>query len=167
MSLKITKLDDAAIVLDINNAAVPDVNRLDATKASWLAEHVVTPGLALVDDQIAGMIAVLSDQSGYNSDYYRWFTDRYENFLYIDRVVVLPWARGRGVARQLYQALDDIARERNLAIVADVHSDPPNEPSLSLHRAMGFREIGSQPFPQIGKTAAKFMKFEERARRKA
>src|SRR5688572_15453365 len=130
MSLTITDLTDANLLLEMNNAAVPDVNTLDAMRAQWLVDHIVTPGVAWLDGQPAGVVIVLSDGCGYNSDFYRWFTDRYEGFLYIDRVIVAQWARGRGVARELYQAIERVARERDLAIVADVYSDPPNVPSL-------------------------------------
>jgi len=166
MTLTITNLDDPNLLLDINNAAVPDVNELTAAKAQWLVDHVVTPGVARIDGRPAGMVVVLSDHCGYDSDYYRWFTERYENFLYIDRVIVAASARGQGVARSLYAEIDRIAQARQMAIVADVYSNPPNVPSLALHRAMGYQEIGSQAFPQIGKICAKFMKYEKYAKRK-
>ena len=164
MSLEITPLTDANLLLALNNASVPDVGELSLHKARWLAEHCILPGLATLDDQVAGMVVVLSDNSGYDSDFYRWFTDRYANFLYIDRIVVTPWARGRGVAKGLYQAIEQTAREHGMAIVADVYSEPPNTPSLNLHRLMGFEEIGSQHFPDRQKTAAKFMKYGDQAK---
>jgi uncharacterized protein len=166
MELTITQLDDPNMLLELNNAAVPDVNPLDLRRAQWLVAHMVTPGVALLEDKVAGVVVVLSDQCGFDSDYYRWFTSRYENFLYIDRVIVAEWARGRGVAKSLYEEIERIARERRLAIVADVHSEPPNVPSLKLHYAMGYQEIGTQHFPAIQKTATKFMKYAEQAKPK-
>ena len=166
MALEIIALDHPNTLLEINNAAVPDVGALTTAKAQWLSEHVMLPGLAILDDQPAGVVIVLSDSCGYASDYYRWFTDRYENFLYIDRVIVAEWARGRGVAKQLYQAVDRLAQASNAAIVADVYSDPPNTRSLNLHRTMGFLEVGTQYFPAINKTAAKLMKYGEQAKQK-
>ncbi|MFS8120698.1 MAG: GNAT family N-acetyltransferase [Microcoleus sp.] len=161
MSLEIIPLDNATTLLEINNAAVPDVGVLTAVKARWLAEQVVMPGLAVLDGRQAGVVVVLSDNCGYASDYYRWFTDRYQDFLYIDRIVVADWTRGRGVAQALYQEIDRLAQERRLAIAADVYSEPPNTPSLNFHRKVGFQEVGSQYFPAINKTAAKFMKYAE------
>jgi uncharacterized protein len=166
MTLTITRLTDPSLLLELNNAAVPDINPLDDDRARWLTSRVVTPGLALLDGKPAGVIIVLSEQSGYDSDYFRWFAERYENFLYIDRVIVAEWARGRSVARRLYEEVDRIAQERRLAIVADVYSEPPNVPSLRLHHAMGFAEIGTQPFPAVRKVATKFMKHQEYARPK-
>jgi predicted GNAT superfamily acetyltransferase len=166
VSLTITALEDAKLLLEINNAAVPSVNELTLTKAEWKIAHLVTPGLALLDGKPAGVVAVFGDDSGYDSDYFRWFSARYENFLYIDRVIVADWARGQGVARALYEAVDRVAQERRLAIVADVYSQPPNEPSLALHRALGYQEVGSQYFPDIRKLCAKFMKYAEYAKSK-
>jgi predicted GNAT superfamily acetyltransferase len=54
-----------------------------------------------------------------------------------------------------------------MAIVADVYSEPPNTPSLNLHRSLGFQEVGTQHFPDRQKTAAKFMKYAEQAKPKA
>jgi len=45
-----------------------------------------------------------------------------------------------------------------------VYSEPPNVPSLKLHRSMGFEEVGSQYLADRNKTAAKFMKFVEQAK---
>ncbi len=100
MNLSITKLDDPAILLAVNNAAVPDVSPVDASKAEWMVAHCVVPGLAMLNGQVAG-------------------------------------------------------------VVADVCSRPPNIPSLSLHHAMGYEEVGTQSFPAIDKTASKLMKYIE------
>ena len=164
MGLEITTLDSHDILLQINNAAVPDVGPLTAVKAEWLVGHLLMPGLAVLDGQPAGLVVVLSDKCGYPSDYYRWFTVRYENFMYVDRIVVAHWARGRGVAQALYSEIDRLAHELNVAIVSDVYCEPPNTPSLNFHRKVGFQEVGTQFFPVINKTAAKFMKYGERAK---
>jgi predicted GNAT superfamily acetyltransferase len=167
MSLEISPLEDANILLALNNAAVPDVGELSTHKARWLVDHCVLPGLATLDGQAAGMVVVLNDTCGYDSDFYRWFTDRYENFLYIDRVVVTAWARGRGLAKQIYQTIEQVANEKGMAIAADVYSEPPNTVSLNMHRTMGFEAIGTQYIPAKQKTASKFMKYMEQAKPKA
>ena len=164
MAVEIVSLDAPDTLLNINNAAVPDVGVLTPAKAEWLAGHVVMPGLAMLDGKPAGTVVVLSDSCGYDSDYYRWFTGRYQNFLYIDRIIVADWARGQGVAQALYRQIDQLAAEIGAAVVADVYCEPPNTPSLNLHRKMGFEEVGTQYFPAINKTAAKFMKYGERAK---
>ena len=132
MPRTIEPLTDAHLLLALNNPAVPDVGELSLDKAGWRADHCVLPGMAMLDDQVAGIVVALSDHCGYNCDFYRWFTDRYTNFLYINRVIVPAWACGRGVATALYQATEQAAHEQGLAIVSDVYSEPPNTPSLRL-----------------------------------
>lgn len=167
MGIEIGYLDDPQLLLEINNAAVPDVGVLDDVKARWLVHHLMMPGLALLDGRPMGLVVVLSDRCGYNSDYYRWFTDRYDNFLYVDRVVVTAEARGQGIGKQLYESIETLANELKLAIASDVYSEPPNTASLHFHNKMGFQTVGSQPFPAIQKMCAKLMKYPERAKVKA
>jgi len=163
MSLEITPLENPTLFMEINNAAVPDVNFLDEARAGWLVSHSFFPRLATLDGQVAGVLIALSETAGFDSDYYRWYVARYKNFVYIDRVVVAAWARGLGVATALYQHLEQMAEEKGLAIAAEVYSDPPNVPSLNFHRKLGYQEVGTQFCEAEGKTVCKFMKYVERA----
>ncbi len=166
MTFEITWMTNPVTLLEINNAAVPDLNEITLLKAEWMMEHCVVPNQVMLDGKVAGAIVVLSDHCGFDSDYYRWFTARYENFLYIDRVIVVAWARGRGVAKSIYAEVERVANEKQQAIVADVYAQPPNMPSLQLHRSMGFEEIAQVYMPGVGKTVSKLVKYKERAKQK-
>jgi uncharacterized protein len=79
----------------------------------------------------------------YPNPNFRWFKERYESFVYIDRVIVAPDQRGRGVASMLYRDL--IARSEEAhqpRIVREVNIDPPNPASLAFHAALGFEMVG-------------------------
>jgi predicted GNAT superfamily acetyltransferase len=165
--LEITSLGNPEILIEINNAAIPDVNALDATKAQWLVDNSITSWLATLDGRAAGVLVLLSDTCRLESDYYRWFTERYENFLYIDRVIVATWARGRGVAKELYREVERVAGEGGYAIATEVYSNPPNVVSLKFHRTMGYCEVGTQYSTGEGKTVAKLMKYVERTKPRA
>ncbi len=164
MSLEIYPLTEPAILAEINNAAVPDVNELTLARAGWLVENAAFARLARLDGRLAGVIVALDETSGYDSDYFRWFTAHYRNFLYVDRVIVAAWARGRGVAALFYRHLEELAEARDQAIASEVYSEPPNVPSLNFHRKMGYAEVGQQFSHSEGKTVAKLIKFPERAR---
>jgi ribosomal protein S18 acetylase RimI-like enzyme len=56
---------------------------------------------------------------------------------YIHYVAVRPEHRGRGLARRLYDAFHDQARERGCRVVRAITS-PGNETSIAFHRRMGF-----------------------------
>ncbi|MFM9853851.1 MAG: GNAT family N-acetyltransferase [Sphingomonadaceae bacterium] len=83
------------------------------------------------------------DQDGdYDSINFTWFKERYPRFVYIDRVVVAAHARGRGLAREFYDALFAHARDAGHEIVTcEINIDPPNPGSLAFHAALGFVEI--------------------------
>ncbi len=157
-------LRDPVILHELNNAAVPDVNRIDQPKADWLLTHSMLARMAILDGHVAGVIVVLGEESNLDSDYFRWFTERYENFVYVDRVIVAERARRRGVATRLYLEVDALAQKHRLAIASDVYSKPPNIPSLHLHEKAGYREVGQQFSDAEGKTVSKLMKFGDRAR---
>ena len=164
MNSRIDDLRDPVVLRELNNAAVPDVNRIDERKADWLLTHSALARMAIVDGHAAAVIVVLGDASNLESDYFRWFTERYENFLYIDRVIVAEKARRRGVATRLYREVDALARRSRMAIASDVYSQPPNMPSLNFHEKMGYREVGQQFSNSEGKTVSKLMKFAGHAR---
>jgi len=44
MTLEITPLTDANLLLALNNAAVPDVGELSTHKARWLTDHLFCRG---------------------------------------------------------------------------------------------------------------------------
>jgi len=163
IDLEITLLENPSLFREINNSSVPDVNFLDETRAEWLVSHSFFPRQATLDGRVAGVLIALSETAGFDSDYYRWYVAKYKNFVYVDRVVVAAWARGLGVATELYRHLEHMAEEKGLAVAAEVYSDPSNIPSLNFHRKLGYQEVGTQFCESEGKTVCKFMKYLERA----
>lgn len=81
-----------------------------------------------------------------------WFIARESGFAYVDRVVVSPAARGRGLARALYR---DLARravaERIPLLCCEVNLDPPNPASMAFHEKLGFAPCGEATDPRNGK----------------
>jgi predicted GNAT superfamily acetyltransferase len=69
--------------------------------------------------------------------------ERRARFVYIDRIVVAPAARGRGHARQLCGDLFERARRAGHdQVVCEVNVAPPNPSSDAFHAALGFHEVG-------------------------
>lgn len=108
-----------------------------------------------VDGQFAGFMMVLRDGEAYDGVNYRWFEARYENFLYIDRVVVSPKFHRMGLGKALYQAVFTHAKAMGASYVtAEVNAIPPNHTSLSFHKACGFQEVGTLEAPDKHKTVS-------------
>ena len=146
-------MSDTAALLALNNAAVPAVNALDETE--W--QTLVSAGKLYVAPGDSGLLLTLPSGIDYASLNYRWFSERYSNFVYVDRIVVAPHARGQGVARQLYaEAISDSRANGRTAFLAEVNTDPPNPASLAFHDAMGFRRLEERHNEASGKTVMMF-----------
>ncbi|MEM9764523.1 MAG: GNAT family N-acetyltransferase [Pseudomonadota bacterium] len=124
----------------LNNANAEATSYLDPP--AWQA-LVGASYLALAPSSADALLIAFGPKAEYQSPNYQWLSDRYEKFLYVDRIVVSAEARGNGYARALYAALADAAWENGLErIVCEVNRVPPNPGSDAFHERLGFVEVG-------------------------
>ena len=148
--------DDLGRMLELNNAAVPAVNELTLDEMAWffavarccLVAEV--PGSA-VPGPAALLVGLDGPGVGYDSLNYGWFSERFDRFLYVDRVVVDPSAYRTGVGRAFYEAFMTTS-DGHTYLCAEVNTVPRNERSLAFHDAMGFSDVGEQSDEGTGKT---------------
>ena len=136
-----------------NLEALLALNNAHATELSWLsAERLATlldqafyaSGMGDLD---AALIAFDQD-SAYDGQHFAWHRSRYPRFVYIDRVVVAPTARRRGLAATLYADLFATAAAAGHSLVTcEVNASPPNPDSDAFHARLGFRAVGAGPAP--------------------
>jgi predicted GNAT superfamily acetyltransferase len=143
-----TPLGDALLAL--NNAHAQELSWLTPERLQHLvAQAFIVRRIGLLD---AVMLAMGQD-ADYASPNFQWFRARYPRFVYVDRIVVAPAARGRGYARQLYDHLFEHARRAgHERVVCEVNSRPPNPQSDAFHTALGFAEVGRATIHNDSKT---------------
>ncbi|MGE0725578.1 MAG: GNAT family N-acetyltransferase, partial [Alphaproteobacteria bacterium] len=130
-----------ATLLALNNDHAAELSLLDAARLATLVDR--TFHARAIDDGPAFLLAFDQD-ADYDSPNFLWFRARLTRFVYVDRVVVAPAARGRGLARALYGDLFEAARPAaHDRVVCEVNSHPPNPASDAFHAALGFAEIGT------------------------
>ena len=117
---------DQPAVLALNNASTPHVNALTGDQFLWLAGESDFYRVAELNGTIAGFVMAIRGGTGYWSANYAWFSQRYSDFIYLDRVVVSPAARRHGIGRALYDELIAFASGRWPRIALEVNVDPPN-----------------------------------------
>lgn len=100
---------------------------------------------AISGEPAAFLIALREGIPDYTSENYIWFSQQYDKFLYVDRIVIDERYRGRGIGRDLYEGVFEHARKTGVPVVtAEIDIRPYNEPSLKFHEEMGFEEVGQQ-----------------------
>jgi predicted GNAT superfamily acetyltransferase len=148
LRIRDARVGDHAVLLALNNAATPHVNALEPEQFAWLATNADYFRVASRGGPLEGFVLAIRHGTTYWSANYAWFTERYDDFIYLDRVVVAPDARRAGVARALYTDLEQFTRGRWPRIALEVNVVPPNPGSIAFHEAAGFRRVGTRRYAQ-------------------
>lgn len=145
MLLRPYRRDDLAAIHAINEDAVPAVGTETVDALAHIAHQSVVAIVAEADGAVAGFCLVLAPGADYRSMNYRWFSDRYDDFVYLDRIAIAPEHRRRGFGRAMYSEVERLARERQPGarrFTLEVNLRPRNDVSLAFHAELGFREVG-------------------------
>lgn len=135
---------DLDAVLQLNNLNVPALSELDRVRCAELATMADAALVAEVDGTFAGFCWVLGPQQPYSSMNYTWFSERYDDFVYLDRIAVAPAFQRCGLGRRFYAELVERFRSQRPVLLCEVNVRPRNDVSLAFHDAIGFREVGQQ-----------------------
>jgi len=147
---------DAAVVLALNQSNLDGVGPLDSDRLGWLVGMASHSLVADDNGVIAGFALVFGPRTDYDSTNYGWFVQRLDDFGYLDRIVVAPSHRRRGIGGLLYDAAEAGSRTRG-RLACEVYVEPPNVASLAFHAARGYTEVGRLPQAN-GKTCTMLVK---------
>lgn len=133
---------DLALAHAWNQANTPHVNSLDFAAFSNVYGMSSHRYLIEYNGSPAGFSWLMYPESLYESVNFRYFKDRFTNFLYLDRIVIAEEFRGKALATKLYKHI--FATHAPIPICCEVNSRPPNVASTELHKKLGFRLVGEQ-----------------------
>lgn len=133
------------MALALNNSNVPALSEIDVDALGTLVQKSAVSLVATIDDAVVGFCICLAPGADYGSVNYRWFSERYDDFVYLDRIVVDPQQRNAGIGAALYAAVED--RISSPWLLCEVNLRPRNDGSLRFHDRIGFREVGQQETP--------------------
>jgi predicted GNAT superfamily acetyltransferase len=144
------EITDVARVLEINNANTPGVSELTLSELETDIKNCLH---ALLIDNEHGEVCAFcitfapdAPDAGVN---HQWFADRFESFVYLDRIAIDPTYQNLGLGALLYQSVEKqmIASAQHSLLCCEVNLEPPNPGSLRFHHRIGFTEVG-QHSPQ-------------------
>jgi predicted GNAT superfamily acetyltransferase len=146
MRLRALARDDWPEILALNAESVNELSPLDAERLQYLLGCAHRALVAEEAGAIAAFALAMAPGSAYDSRNYAWFGERFESFLYLDRIAVGCKHRRRGIGARIYDEMEAAARGFG-RMVCDVNLEPPNDASLAFHSARGYREIGRLQHP--------------------
>ena len=129
---------DVDAVLTLNQSEVPHVGSVDAEKMRWYAANATYFRVAMAGDALAAYLVGFRPGTSYQSPNYLWFCDRYDDFAYVDRVAVAPFARRTGLASRLYDDFAAAMPESVGIMTCEVNVKPPNPSSMDYHLPAGY-----------------------------
>ena len=141
------EIADLARVLEINNANTPGVSELTMSELETDIENCLH---ALAIDNEHGEVCAFcitfdpgAPDAGAN---HQWFADRFESFVYLDRIAIDSTHQNRGFGALLYQSVEQrmLDSAEHSLLVCEVNLEPPNPGSLRFHKRIGFSECGVQ-----------------------
>ena len=141
MTIRNALPNDLEGILALNQTALPHVNALEINDVERFLEKA---SYFKVIGDLDGFLIVLKPGLDYDSANYRWFSNAFDDFFYIDRIIIDKRARSQGLGSLLYKNIIEIARLQTARLTCEVNSRPPNPQSMSFHQRFGFTPIGTQ-----------------------
>lgn len=136
---------DFAVIIRLNADEEQHTSDMNRAKLRTLHSISAFHKVACVDQEVVAFLLAMRSGAAYINDNFAWFTQRYDAFLYVDRIVVASTMAGRGIGSQLYNALFASARALQVPLITcEYNIEPPNLPSRRFHERFGFREAGTQ-----------------------
>jgi predicted GNAT superfamily acetyltransferase len=132
---------DVADVLALNAANVEMLAPLDEAGLERLVGLADRFDVVDVDGSFAGFVVTMTPGGDYDSPYYGWFSENVDGFYYLDRIVIHPDFRRRGLGGFVYDEVERVAAaHRRLCL--EVNLIPRNDASLAFHAGRGYVELG-------------------------
>ena len=134
--------NDVPSMWAINEQGLPGTGQVSEQEVSDLLNLSTLAIGAFREEELLGFVICLSPGTDYTSLNYAWFNNKYEEFIYVDRIAVSLDYRGKGIGSKLYGKVIAYSQENTIPIAAEVNLNPPNPGSMKFHHRFEFEEVG-------------------------
>jgi len=93
-------------VLALNLASEHQLSALDETRLPYILSLARRSLVVDGGGEVVAFAIAIAPRAPYDSRNYRWFASHLERFLYLDRIAVAASFRRRGIATQIYDAME-------------------------------------------------------------
>lgn len=146
-------------VLSLNQDSLPAVSQLDLKKMNYFLQISSYFKIFKIDDKPVGFLIGLKPREDYKSENYIWINQRYDSFIYVDRIIIGSNYRNRGLGFYFYNHLIKSMVGKVESVFCEVNIKPYNEQSIKFHKKYGFEEVGNQD-TEKGKKRVAYMRYK-------
>ena len=137
-------------LLRLNNCSARETSMLTRQRFDTIISSAF---VATYIEPRAAFLLAFAESDDYDGGHFLWFRNRFDAFLYIDRVVVAEHCRRQGLGRLLYADVFERAEQLgHKSVVCEVNLQPPNPISDRFHAGLGFEEVGRATIDDGAKT---------------
>lgn len=138
MEIRRASKNDIKKINKLNEAEVPHVTSI--SEKDWLHLLKVASNFVVLEDEkkLAGFMITIRERRNYESFNYQFFDNHFDEFEYVDRIVISNQFQKKGLGRKLYEYLFEINETK--IVTCEVNVKPANQNSLAFHERMGFTE---------------------------
>tara|TARA_B100000035_G_scaffold193824_1_gene165467 strand:+ start:966 stop:1457 length:492 start_codon:yes stop_codon:yes gene_type:complete len=144
MQISFVDRDELTLISKINEEAIPAVNTVSKKEFIWFYENSIYFKKVTVEKILAGFLLVLPMNIPYKSLNYSWFSKRFNNFAYIDRIAVKEEYKSLGIGTLLYSDLEQSLPKDIKIIACEYNIKPLNKVSQNFHQKMEYKNVGTQ-----------------------
>ena len=130
------------LLVEINEQGLPGTGKVNQQEMQKLLELSELSLGVFANKKLLGFVICLLPKTAYGSLNYAWFNERYDEFIYVDRIAVATDARNQGIGSMLYDRVFEYARTDNIPVTAEVSLRPPNQGSDRFHLRHGYQVVG-------------------------
>ena len=142
MDIRRLESKDVTAAWQINEQGLPGTGQISPEEMADLFSLSELPIGVFDGDEMLGFVLCLCPRTRYASLNYAWFNQRYQDFLYVDRIAVATEHRDRGIGSLLYGRVIEHGESLQFPVTAEVNLTPPNPGSIRFHVRHNFTEIG-------------------------
>ncbi|MBB69662.1 MAG: hypothetical protein CMB28_00955 [Euryarchaeota archaeon] len=133
---------ECKIIWSINEEGLPGTGKVSEEEINSLLDFSSYSIGAYIEEKMVGFVICLPPNTEYGSLNYAWFNQRYDNFLYVDRIAVSVENQNQNIGSVLYEHVKKQAQEMDIPVTAEVNIHPPNPGSMRFHDRHGFVQVG-------------------------
>ena len=142
MEIKELGEKDIPAIWNINQQGLPGTGEVTHEEVEALLEFASFSVGIFEHEELLGFVICMPPGTQYASPNYSWFNDKYDSFVYVDRIAVSKQHRNKNIGTLLYDFVVEIAMNIKAPVAAEVSLKPPNPGSMRFHSRFLFEEVG-------------------------